>query len=285
MLLYNNLYVRRLHDTSGISEDRRENISIVYTYLGTGDSWSYNADTWRYPASMYKVPMLMVLAERVAKGELTQESDIGGMTLAKTEDLVLIWSNNEQAHVVRKYLGGDPVARKLYQAYSPQEESYYHSDFIDYCYFTARYMDDVMQTLYNNQSNFPNIMDCLKVAMPDRYYHLNIDPSYVVAQKYGTFKEFNNNTGIIFTPNPFYRVHQKCRTRRLWIGECDIKPIGWIEVVVDKHSLGGAIFCNNLAQCIGTRERVHIGTNDYIRLIDSPLNLMLLVVTVDNNIV
>ncbi|MBQ3210847.1 MAG: hypothetical protein IJB09_05075 [Oscillospiraceae bacterium] len=197
------LLVDNLMDTSGISEDRRENISIVYTYLGTGDSWYYNADTWRYPASMYKVPMLMVLAERVAKGELTQESDIGGMTLAKTEDLVLIWSNNEQAHVVRKYLGGDPVARKLYQAYSPQEESYYHSDFIDYCYFTARYMDDVMQTLYNNQSNFPNIMDCLKVAMPDRYYHLNIDPSYVVAQKYGTFKEFNNNTGIIFTPNPF----------------------------------------------------------------------------------
>ena len=108
------LLVDNLMDTSGISEDRRENISIVYTYLGTGDSWYYNADTWRYPASMYKVPMLMVLAERVAKGELTQESDIGGMTLAKTEDLVLIWSNNEQAHVVRKYLGGDPVARKLY---------------------------------------------------------------------------------------------------------------------------------------------------------------------------
>lgn len=197
------MLVDNLMANSGISEDRRENVSIVYTYLGTGDSWYYNADTWRYPASMYKVPMLMVLAERVAKGELTQDSDIGGMTLAKTEDIVLIWSNNEQAHVVRKYLGGDATARKLYQAYSPLEESYYHSDFIDYCYFTARYMDDVMQTLYNNQSNFPNIMDCLKVAMPDRYYHLNIDPSYVVAQKYGTFKEFNNNTGIIFTPNPF----------------------------------------------------------------------------------
>jgi len=191
-----------LMEAHGITGDKKENVSIVYTYLATGDSWYYNADTWRYPASMYKVPMLMVLAERVAKGELTQDSDIGGMTLTKTEDLVLIWSNNEQAHVVRNYLGGDPVARKLYQAYSPQEESYYHSDFIDYCYFTARYMDDVMQTLYNNQSNFPNIMDCLKVAMPDRYYHLNIDPSYVVAQKYGTFKEFNNNTGVIYTPNP-----------------------------------------------------------------------------------
>lgn len=197
------MLVDNLMSNTGISEDRRENISIVYTYLATGDSWYYNADTWRYPASMYKVPMMMVLAERVANGELTQESDIGGMTLAKSEDLILVWSNNEQAHVVRKYLGGDPVARKLYQAYSPQEESYYHSDFIDYCYFTARYMDDVMQTLYNDQARFPNIMESLKVAMPDRYYHLNIDPSYVVAQKYGTFKEFNNNTGIIFTPNPF----------------------------------------------------------------------------------
>ena len=110
-------------EAHGIGEDRKENVSIVYTYLGTGDSWYYNADTWRYPASMYKVPMMMVLAERVAKGELSQDSDIGGMTLAKSEDLILIWSNNEQAHVVRKYLGGDPTARKLYQSYSPQEES------------------------------------------------------------------------------------------------------------------------------------------------------------------
>ena len=195
--------VEELLASYGVTGDRLESVSFAYTYLATGDSWYYNGDNWFYPGSMYKVPMMMVLAEREAKGELTQESDVGGVPLAKAEEYILVWSNNDYAHMVRRYLGGDDVARKLYQAYSPLEESYYHSDFIDYCYFTARYMNDVMTTLYSRQQDFPHIMDWLKVAMPENFYHIKLDPGIEIAQKYGSYLEFNNNTGIIFSKNPF----------------------------------------------------------------------------------
>ena len=186
-----------------IEGQRLDHISFAYTYLATGDTWYYNPDMWYYPGSIYKVPMMMVLAEREAKGELSRDSDLGGYTLGEAEELILVWSNNDYAHLVRKYLGGDANARKLYQAYSDLPETYYHSDFIDYCFFTVRYMDDVMQHLYNNRENFPNIIESLLVAMPNNFYHLKIDPSIQIAQKYGAFEQFNANTGIIYTENPF----------------------------------------------------------------------------------
>ena len=63
-------------------------------------------------------------------------------------------------------------------------------------------MNDVMTTLYNAPERFPHIIDCLKRAQPTDYFHLYIDPELEVAQKYGSYKEFNNTSGIIYTPNP-----------------------------------------------------------------------------------
>lgn len=186
-----------------VEGERLNNISFAYTYLATGDTWYYNPDVWYYPGSVYKVPMMMLMAEKEASGELTRDSDLGGYTLGEAEELILVWSNNDYAHMIRKYLGGDEVARRQYQKYSPLDESYYHSDFVDYCFFTVRYMDSVMQHLYNNSENFPNIIDSLLVAMPNNFYHLKIDPSVPIAQKYGAFQQYNANTGIIYTPNPF----------------------------------------------------------------------------------
>lgn len=186
-----------------IEGERLDNVSFAYTYLATGDTFYYNPDVWYYPGSVYKVPMMMLMAEKEASGELTRDSDLGGYTLGQAEELILVWSNNDYAHLIRKYLGGDEVARQQYKKFSPQEDSYYHSDFVDYCFFTVRYMDDVMQHLYNNSENFPNIIDSLLVAMPHNFYHLKIDPSIQIAQKYGAFEQYNANTGIVYTPNPF----------------------------------------------------------------------------------
>ena len=186
-----------------VEGERLNSISFAYTYLATGDTWYYNPDEWYYPGSVYKVPMMMLMAEKEASGELSRDSDLGGYTLGEAEELILVWSNNDYAHLIRKYLGGDSVARPQYKKYSDLEDSYYHSDFVDYCFFTVRYMDDVMQHLYNNSENFPNIIDSLLVAMPNNFYHLKIDPSIPIAQKYGAFEQYNANTGIIYTPNPF----------------------------------------------------------------------------------
>ncbi|MGI5976570.1 MAG: serine hydrolase [Candidatus Limivicinus sp.] len=184
---------------NGLNEGR---ISIAYTYTATGDTWYYNPDIWRYSASMYKVPLMMILAEKEADGELTQESDVKGLTLAQAEESVLVYSNNDYAHLMLNYLGTDKEAREMYKQFSPLEDNYYHSDFIDYSYFTVRFMNDVMETLYSEPERFPHITDCLKLAMPEDYFHLSLHNDYEIAQKYGSFREFNNTAGIIYTPNP-----------------------------------------------------------------------------------
>lgn len=145
---------------------------------------------------------MMILAEKEANGELTQESDVKGLTLAYAEESILVYSNNDYAHLMLNYLGTDKEAREMYKQFSSLPDDYYDPDFIDYSYFTVRFMNDVMTTLYNAPERFPHIIDCLKRAQPTDYFHLYIDPELEVAQKYGSYKEFNNTSGIIYTPNP-----------------------------------------------------------------------------------
>ena len=203
--------VRQYADAGAVKESE---LAIAYTYLATGDSWYRNPDMWFYSASIYKVPLMMIMAEKESKGEVDQQTDIKGLPLAQVEKVVLVDSNNDYAHNTMSYLTGltdkksfEKGTRPMYQAYSSLPENYYHKDFVEYSYFTARFMNDVMSTLYNEQSRFPNIVGLLKQAMPDRYYHIKLGNTYEIAQKYGYFKdsrqtEWHNNTAIIYTPNP-----------------------------------------------------------------------------------
>ncbi len=185
-----------------------DNISIGYCYLDTGDTWYYNGDEWLFGAGVYYVPLMMILAERESRGELTQDSDLKGLTLAEAERYVLTYSNNTYAHQMMAYIGTDKEVRKLYQNYSPLPEAYYDPDFLDYSYFTARFLTDVMKTLYNDSERFPNIIDCLKNSDNGSVFHGAMGGEYEVAQKYGNYIDrrnvaYNNTTGIIYTPHPF----------------------------------------------------------------------------------
>lgn len=193
-----------------------DNISIGYCYTPTGDTWYYNEDKWYYSASMYKVPLFMILAEGEHEGKLTQDTDIRGITLSELEKMVLIYSNNDYAHMAMNYIAdvpyetpeGNRKCRELYQRYSDMPKEDYVDNFYDYSYFTARFMTDVMKTLYFDNQRFPNIIECLKQAQPDSYFNKNLGGRYEVAQKYGALvdrsnKSFSHTTGIIYTPNPF----------------------------------------------------------------------------------
>ena len=194
---------------------KESELAIAYTYLATGDSWYRNPDMWFYSASIYKVPLMMIMAEKEAKGEIDAQTDIMGLPLAQVEKIVLVDSNNDYAHNTMRFLTGqtdkktfEKGTRPMYQAYSSLPENYYHKDFVEYSYFSARFMNDVMCTLHNEQSRFPNIIGLLKQANPGKYYHLVLGDNFEIAQKYGYFKdsrgtEWHNNTGIIYTPNPF----------------------------------------------------------------------------------
>lgn len=182
-------------------------ISVGYYYSATGDSWYFNGDKWFYPASMYKVPLVMLLAEKVSNGELTQDSQVYDGIVADIEEHILTYSNNDWAHAIRKYLGGDAQWRADAKKFAQLADEDYSSDYLDYCYFNNRYMTQVMTTLYTQRERFPNVVECLLNAQPEGYYRQTLGEQYEIAQKYGSFEDsrgvkFNHCTAIIYTPNP-----------------------------------------------------------------------------------
>ena len=190
----------------GIEPDE---FSLGFCYTATGDEWYYNGDKWFYPASMYKVPLMMLLSERVKSGEISQDTYIYDKPVSEIEELILTYSNNDWAHHIRSYLGGDEQWREEAKKYASLKDDEYDPDYMDYCYFNNRYMTSVMKTLYSDPDSYPNIIDCLLQAEPEDYFRLSpsIEGVYQVAQKYGSFDDqlgqsFNHTTGIIYTPNP-----------------------------------------------------------------------------------
>ena len=185
----------------------KENMSVGFCYTATGDTWYWNPDAWYYSASMYKVPVMMILAERYKAGEITDETKISGLTLAEANELILVYSHNDYAHAMMHYIGTDAECRRLYQNYAELPEDYYVQDFYDYSYFTARFMTQVMKTLYYEQDRFPEVLEHLLLAQPGQYFKAGIT-DVPVAQKYGNFqdsmgRQWTHDTGVIYTDNPF----------------------------------------------------------------------------------
>lgn len=184
-----------------------DKISIGYIYTETGDTFYYNEDTWYYSASMYKVPVMMLLAEKEYAGEITRDSKLMGLTLGYAEEAILTYSNNDYAHMMMAALApSEPECRDLYKQFVSLPDDYYISDFRDYSYFTARFITEVMQTLYNEPERFPNILDCLLKAQPEHYFRIHLG-DLPIAQKYGSYKDnmardFNHTTGILYLPHP-----------------------------------------------------------------------------------
>lgn len=192
--------------------DSYKDFSIGFCYTGTGDSWYYNADVWMYSASMYKVPVSMLLAEKVASGELTQQSTVSGITVEYAESTALVYSNNDSGHAIVSYLGGTYAGKCSDQTekYTNLPTDYFSSDFIDVSYYTARYMTQVMKTLYDGgEEKFPHVIEYLLQAQPGAYFRLSqkVESNYQVAQKFGAYEEPNGNNNnhcaaIIYTPTP-----------------------------------------------------------------------------------
>ena len=191
--------------------------SVGFCYTGTGDFWFWNADQWMYSASLYKVPVSMLLAEKEAAGELTQDTVINNQyasgTLAHLESTALTFSNNDSGHALVEYMGGSYAGKCADQIvkFTSLPESYFTSDdFNNLSYYTARFMTHVMKTLYDGgEEAFPHVIEYLLDAQPDDYYNSDagLKGSYAIAQKYGAFVEQNGNNNnhcaaIIYTPTP-----------------------------------------------------------------------------------
>lgn len=206
-----------------------ELVSVGYVYTPTGECWYHNADKWYYSASLYKVPLMMLLAEREAAGELTQESLLYSWPLSLVEEEVLTNSNNDIAYSVMLSIAEPFACRSMFQRYSAIPEEEYPWEFASYSYFSARFMTDVMKTLFSEPERFPHVADCLKQAQPGHYFHLVLGDDVPIAQKYGYYhddedgSDWTHTAGIFYTPNPFILT---VMTRYGGMGESIIGDLG-----------------------------------------------------------
>ncbi len=185
-------------------------VSVGFCYTATGDCWYYNADRFMYSASLYKVPVCMLMAEKEAAGEISQDTAIPGGTVQRLESTALTYSNNDSGHALVDYLGGTYQGKcsDMSIPYTSLERAYFDQDFFDHSYYSARFMTQVMMTLYEGgDERFPHVIEYLLPAQPGEYLDLTLGDRYEIAQKYGAFVERNGNNNnhiaaIVYTPTP-----------------------------------------------------------------------------------
>lgn len=214
----------------GLDRDWQD-LSIGFCYTATGESWYYNADVFMYSASLYKVPVCMLMGEREVAGEFTAQDTIQGSTVEYLEQCALIHSNNDYGHVLSSFLGGSFGGKCSDQAvaYTDLPADYFPGEFYDNSYYSARFMTQVMATLYQGgEERFPRVIDCMLQAQPEEYLNLTLKDRFAVAQKYGAYEQdigYTNNhiAAIVYTPHPIIVV---IMTRNMGFYQGHIAAIG-----------------------------------------------------------
>ncbi len=210
---YLNQWIADYLERRGIVQSWQD-FSVGFCYTATGDCWFHDADVFMYSASLYKVPVCMLVAEKEAAGLVSPEDRIQGSTLEYLESMALIRSSNDCGHVLVSYMGGSYWGKCSDQSirFTDLDEDYFERSFFDQSYYTARFMTQVMRTLYEGgDERFPHVIEYLLQAQPDEYMNILLKDRWPVAQKYGAYDEqngYNNNhaAAIIYTPTPIVVV-------------------------------------------------------------------------------
>ena len=185
-------------------------LALGWLDLETGESYYVNKDEEFYGASVYKVALNMYWAEKVANGEATWDTLVGGGRLETLMTGSLEQSNNNYSYKLYQPLGAYRASKLAVAHYygmtveEAQADRKYWTD----SYITPRRMITCLYTLYSQNERFPTVIDHLLAAQPGRYFRLYED-RWHIAQKYGYFSKFGRDVstaGIVYAPEPFLLV-------------------------------------------------------------------------------
>lgn len=184
-------------------------IGIGYYNTVTGEEQYINPDEYITVGSVYKVPLNMLYAERISQGEMTLQTTIFGIPYETLMRGTIIDSNNDYAKTLWDNIGSYHLYRQKIAPYMGEDPETVNWKFYENNFFTARQMITCLRTLYENPDRFPYIIDTMKEAEPNNYFHRD-ETRYEIAHKYG----FNNegyhsyvaDSGILYTTDPFLLV-------------------------------------------------------------------------------
>lgn len=192
----------------GLAEN---NIALGYINLVTGEEHYYNGDRYMVAASVYKVPLNMYYARMVAQGEMDWETEVYGIKYEWLMEDSIINSNNNYAEILWHSLG-----KGNYNSYRRQIAPLMGEDadtvdpkFYENNFFTPEQVIYCLRLLYEEQDQFPRIIETMQKAEPDNYFKL-YEKRFDIAHKYGFLQEeyhtHVNDCGIAFTDDPIALV-------------------------------------------------------------------------------
>ena len=178
-------------------------IAIGWYELESGEEWYYNGDRFLEGASTYKLPLAMIYADKIAAGELTEESRVAHYVLRDALEVLIVNSSNAAGYVLRRELTRDLTEyRSLLAQYSGLDASELPDRYYRNNLFSPRFLIGTLHTLYDEPEKYALILDLMKQARPDTYFGL-YSGEIEVAHKYGSDVGYVCDSGIIYTERPF----------------------------------------------------------------------------------
>ena len=191
-------------------------VAVGYLNLVTGEEHYLNPDEYMTAASMFKLPLCMYYTELLKTGKTTWDEEREGESYKAVQDNILLYSDNKDAQRLWEKLGGYAEFRRLTAPYMGADPEEIKGVNEQYNRYTARQFITCLKLLYDENERFPDIIETMKQAMPDRYFRLN-ENRFPIAHKFGFIpstmsdeESALNDCGIVFTSQPFALV---CFTR------------------------------------------------------------------------
>ena len=196
--------VREILKKAGAKE---ENVSVALKFPETGETYYFNADRWLYTASLCKLPVAMTYAHKLKTGELEKKKGKSGDTYA-LEKILVNSSYSYYSNIAKKIYGKVNTQEEKAQAlaYSGLDEDLVPEDYLTSQRYSARFFLGIVEELYENSEEYPEVIDKMKKASPVTYFRLKIRKKYPVAQKYGSDRDVVHAAGIIYTDCPILLV-------------------------------------------------------------------------------
>lgn len=185
---------------NGLNEN---NFCISYYNTVTGESYAFNDEKFTIAASTYKLPLNMYFYEMQRDGEIDADAPFRytGLTLNQIHEQSIVNSNNELSEAMMYYWGDHKTYKDNMRKYFTMTDEEIHPSYYSGNYFCVRMMMDCLHYLYDHSEDFEELLGYMKIAKPGEHFKRFID-DYEVAHKYGSVQIFENDVGIIYTPQP-----------------------------------------------------------------------------------
>lgn len=219
---------------------------VAYTICDqeNGEVYSYNEDVEFIAASTYKLPLAMLYYDKVQEGSITldttycyranmyEESSVlaanyainSQIPLSEILEDMIIYSDNVAGHILFEYLGGWQKFKEATLEYTQAtSENYLSMENV----MTTHQMSDVLNCLYQNRSNYTDLIENMKKSKTNDY--LDSEIQIGMPQKYGALNTYCNAAGFVEATHPYTIVVYTS------LGDKGIEVMGHINKICYSH--------------------------------------------------